>query len=71
MSSPWAPAGLRPVSDHTLCLMFVCVRKVRGKREPRRVGAGTLRKPTASFMTARGASGVSYIKKRSVAEKTT
>lgn len=52
--------------------VFVCVcdgAKVREKREPRRAGAGPLRKPTASFKTARGASGVSYIKKRSVAEK--
>lgn len=36
-----------------------------------RGGTFRARKPTATFMTARGASGVSYIKKQSFAENNT
>lgn len=46
--------------------------KVRKKRSGRAGGMGGgafgARKPSATFMTARGASGVSYIKKQSFTE---
>lgn len=64
-------AGLRPVSDHTLSRVCVCVcLRVKVRNRARREEGGgraafRARKPTATFMTARVASGVSYIKKQS------
>lgn len=56
-------AGLRPVSDHTLCRLCVCVCARWGAKKGEGGGAFRARKPTATFMTARVASGVSHIKK--------